>query len=139
MEYTVLIQPQRRGFTAMIPTLPECHARGKTAQEAVNKVRERAQQLLAKSRLTTITLPENGHNKEDDPWLAMAGKWANDPTFDDFQKIVEKFRKRPQPANQTPEEDDPWLAMAGMWRDDPTWDEYQRLIKKYRKRPRGRK
>jgi predicted RNase H-like HicB family nuclease len=95
MEYTVLIQPQRRGFTAMIPTLPECHARGKTEQEAVNKVRERAQQLLAKSRLMTITLPENGQNKEDDPWLAMADMWRDDPTWDEYQRLIKKYRKRP--------------------------------------------
>jgi len=138
VEYQVLIQPKRGGFTATIPTLPECRATGKTEEEAINKVRGKVQQLLANAKFATITLPENGHNEED-PWLAMIGKWANDPTFDDFQKIVEKFRKRPKPANQTPKEDDPWLAMAGMWRDDPTWNEYQRLIKKYRQRPRGRK
>lgn len=99
MEYTVLIQPKRGGFTATIPNLPECRAQGKTEQEALDKVRTRAQEVLTKSKFVTINLPENGHN-EDDPWLAMAGKWANDPTFDEFQKIVEKFRQRPKPRNK---------------------------------------
>jgi len=45
MEYTVLIQSQRRGFFAMIPTLPECRARGKTEQEALDKVRARPRGL----------------------------------------------------------------------------------------------
>lgn len=96
MEYTVLIQPKRGGFTATIPALPECRAQGKTEQEALEKVRACAQEVLTKSKFVTINLPENGHNA-DDPWLAMAGKWANDSTFNDFQKIVEKFRKRPKP------------------------------------------
>ena len=100
MEYTVLIQPKRRGFTATIPALPDCRANGKTEQEAIDKVRGKIQQLLAKNKIITLNVPENGRDHEEDPWLAMAGKWANDPTFDEFQKIVEQFRKRPKLANK---------------------------------------
>jgi len=99
MEYTILIQPKRGGYAATIVNLPGCHAQGKTETEALEKVRGKAQQLLAKSKFATITLPENGH-QENDPWMAMAGKWADDPAFDDFQRIIEKFRKRPKPRNK---------------------------------------
>ncbi len=99
MEYTVLIQPKRGGFSATIPGLPECRAHGKSEKEVLDKISARAQKLLTNAKLVTINLPENGH-KKNDPWLAMAGKWANDPTFDDFQKIVEKFRKRPKPKKR---------------------------------------
>lgn len=95
MEYTILIQPKRGGFTATIPNLPECRAQGKTEQEAIDKVRDKAQQLLTKAKFTTITLPENGHN-EDDPWLAMAGMWRDDPTWDEYQRLIKKYRKRPR-------------------------------------------
>ncbi len=57
MEYTVLIQPKRGGFTATIPNLPECRAQGKTEQEALDKVRTRAQEVLTKSKFVTINLP----------------------------------------------------------------------------------
>jgi hypothetical protein len=94
MEYTVLIQPKRGGFTAMIPTLPECRAQGKTEQEALDKVRARAQEVLTKSKFVTINLPENGRDA-DDPWLAMAGMWRDDPTWDEYQRLIKKYRKRP--------------------------------------------
>jgi predicted RNase H-like HicB family nuclease len=54
MEYTVLIQPQRGGFMATIPILPECRAKGKTEQEALDKVRACAQEVLTKSKFVTI-------------------------------------------------------------------------------------
>jgi len=95
MEYTVLIQPKRGGYTAMIPALPECRADGKTEQDAINKVRDKVQQLLINSKLTTITITENGH-QEDDPWLAMAGMWRDDPTWDEYQRLIKKYRKRPR-------------------------------------------
>jgi len=96
MEYTVMIQPHRGGFSALIPTLPECRAQGKTEQEAINKVREKVQKLTAKTKFATITVSENGHTHEEDPWLAMAGKWADDPTWDEYQRLIKKYRKRPR-------------------------------------------
>lgn len=95
MEYTVLIQSKRGGFMATIPALPECRAQGKTEQEALNKVRACAQEVLTKSKFVTINLPENGHNA-DDPWLAMAGMWRDDPTWDEYQRLIKKYRKRPR-------------------------------------------
>jgi predicted RNase H-like HicB family nuclease len=70
MEYAVLIQPKRSGFTAMIPALPDCHANGKTEQEAIDKVRGKIQQLLTKNKIVMLNVPENGHNHEEDPWPA---------------------------------------------------------------------
>lgn len=96
MEYTVLIQSKRGGFMAMIPTLPDCRAQGKTEQQALDKIRNKAQKLLANTKLITITLNENGHRKEDDPWLAMAGMWRDDPTWDEYQRLIRKYRKRPR-------------------------------------------
>jgi len=96
MEYTVLIQPKRSGFTAMIPALPDCRANGKTEQEAIDKVRGKIQQLLAKNKIVMLNVPENGHNHEEDPWMAMAGMWRDDPTWDEYQSLIKKYRKRPR-------------------------------------------
>jgi len=96
MEYTVLILPKRGGFTAMIPALPDCRANGKTEQEAIDKVRGKIQQLLTKNKIVMLNLPENGHNNEEDPWLAMAGMWRDDPTWDEYQRLIKKYRNRPR-------------------------------------------
>jgi predicted RNase H-like HicB family nuclease len=93
MEYTVLIQPKRGGFMATIPTLPECRAHGKTEKEALDKIRTRAQELLKRTKLVTINLSPNGQS-EDDPWLAMAGMWRDDPTWDEYQRLIKKYRNR---------------------------------------------
>jgi hypothetical protein len=95
MEYTILIQPKRGGYAATIVNLPGCHAQGKTEQEALDKVCARAQEVLTKSKFVTINLPENGHNA-DEPWLAMAGMWRDDPTWDEYQRLIKKYRKRPR-------------------------------------------
>jgi predicted RNase H-like HicB family nuclease len=101
MEYTVLIQPKRGGgFKATVPALPQCRSTGATEEEAMARLRVALDKLLQEAKITSIEVDENGQ-QQNDPWLAMAGKWANDPTFDEFQQIVEKYRKRPDTKAQT--------------------------------------
>jgi len=100
MEYPVLIQSKRGGgYKAVIPMLPKCRSTGATEEEALANLRTALNRFMQKAKITSIQIDGNGQ-KQNDPWLAMAGKWANDPTFDDFQKIVEKFRKRPKPRKK---------------------------------------
>jgi len=41
-------------------------------------------------------LQENGRRPAEDPWLAMAGMWRDDPTWDEYQRLIKKHRKRPR-------------------------------------------
>lgn len=96
MEYTVLIQPQRNGsFEAIIPALPSCRSRGTTEEEALSKLRLSLRELLQRSKITSIELQERKPNAHD-PWQEMAGMWREDPTWDEYQRLIKKNRKRPR-------------------------------------------
>lgn len=46
MKYTVLLLPEEKGFTAMVPALPGCHTQGDTVEEALANAREAIQCYL---------------------------------------------------------------------------------------------
>ncbi len=95
MEYTVLLQPQRRGgFKATLPAFPTCRSVGATEEEALANLRSALNKLLQKSKI--ISLEVAGNAREHDPWLAMAGMWRDDPTWEEYQRLIKKNRKRPR-------------------------------------------
>ena len=52
MEYTVLLQPQRRGgFKATIPAFPTCRSAGATEAEALTNLRAALSKLLEQSKI----------------------------------------------------------------------------------------
>ena len=96
MEYTVLIRPKRGGgFKAAIPVLPKCSSTGKTEEEALANLRTVLNKFMQKAKITSIHIDENGLS-QNDPWLAMAGMWRDDPTWDKYQRLIKRFRKRPK-------------------------------------------
>jgi hypothetical protein len=45
---------------------------------------------LARGEVSTIEIkPEDIEH----PWLKFAGTWADDPTFDEFQAEIERYRR----------------------------------------------
>jgi predicted RNase H-like HicB family nuclease len=96
MEYTVLIQSKRGGgFKATIPALPKCQSTGATEDEAIANLRTVLSKFLKKTKVTSIQVDENGQ-QQNDPWLAMAGMWRDDPTWDEYQRLIKKYRRRPR-------------------------------------------
>ncbi|NUO82692.1 type II toxin-antitoxin system HicB family antitoxin [candidate division KSB1 bacterium] len=95
MEYTVLLQPHSKGgFKATIPAFPKCRSIGATEEEALTNLRISLNRLLLKSKI--VSLKVDGNTQENDPWLAMAGMWRDDPTWDEYQRLIKKNRKRPR-------------------------------------------
>ncbi len=94
MEYTVLVQPDEGGgFIASVPAIPGCHSRGATEDETIRNVSVNIKDFLRKTKIVRISVEENG-NLPEDPWDEIIGAFANDETFDDFQKQIKKYRKR---------------------------------------------
>lgn len=95
MQYTVLIQPQHNGnFEAVIPAFPMFRSTGTSEEEALSRLRSSMSDLLQKSRITSIEIGQQ--EKSPDPWLEMAGMWREDPTWDEYQGLIKKHRKRPK-------------------------------------------
>jgi len=94
MEYTVFIQPhQGGGFIASVPGLPGCPGLGRTKADALQNIRANIKDFLSKTTVTRIKVDDNRALSED-PWEEVIGMFAEDETFDDFQKEIKKYRRR---------------------------------------------
>jgi len=93
MEYTVLVQPHENGgFIASVPAIPGCQSRGVTEDETIRNVSANIKNFLRKTKVVRVTIEENGTLPED-PWDEVIGMFADDETFDDFQKEIKKYRQ----------------------------------------------
>jgi len=94
MEYTVFLQPQENGgIVASVPTIPDCQSHGTTEDEAIRNISINIKNFLRKTKVVRIKVDDNGALPAD-PWDEVIGIFANDETFDDFQKEIKKYRRR---------------------------------------------
>ena len=92
MQYQLLIvNRDQSGFIASVIGVPDCVAEGSTEEEAIRRAKAALNERLAKGKVVTIELETklNGEN----PLLKHAGRFRDDPTFDDFLAEVEKYRR----------------------------------------------
>jgi predicted RNase H-like HicB family nuclease len=92
MQYQVFVQSQGgNGFVAAVLGVPDCIAAGDTEDEAVARAKDALAARLAQGRVVTIevAVPEEAEH----PLLKHAGRFKDDPTFDDFLAEVERGRR----------------------------------------------
>ncbi len=93
MNFDVILQKQPdKGYIARPVLWPDSFAHGTTEQEALKRVRALIQDLSGRTRLVRVNvdMPEN---EADNPWLAKAGSFAEDPTWDDFIQSMADYRR----------------------------------------------
>jgi hypothetical protein len=66
---------------------------GATEQEALDRVRDLIRDLLSRTRLVQVEVDVPA-GQVDNPWLAKAGMFADDPTWDDFIKEMADYRRQ---------------------------------------------
>ncbi len=71
---------------------PDSSAHGTTEQEALPRVRTLIQDLSRRTRLVRVDV-DVAKNEADNPWLAKAGSFADDPTWDDFLQSMADYRR----------------------------------------------
>jgi hypothetical protein len=49
-------------------------------------------QLLSQGELVTVEIG-NGDRLSENPWLALYGRFKDDPTYDDFLAAIEEYRR----------------------------------------------
>lgn len=65
-------------------------AEGPTPDEALRKLREvLTERIRAGANLVQLDVPA-----ADNPWMPMAGIFADDPTFDEWQEAIAENRRR---------------------------------------------
>jgi CHAD domain-containing protein len=102
MTYKVLVTKQNDShYTARALILPDVVASGTTEAEAVDHLRDVLADLQTRSRVVDVALPLPDL-VEGNPWLRLAGIWADDRDWDVFQSAVAEYRRfldeQPQPT-----------------------------------------
>ena len=94
MEYQILIEKQpNNGFVATALGWPDCVGTGETKDEAVSKVQAAVADRLAHGEVLRVQVGEPQPANFVDPWEAMAGRFADDPTWDDYQAELRRIRE----------------------------------------------
>lgn len=90
MTYEVLVKPQQGSFTATVLNLPNCTAQASTREEAIERVRTAAAQLISEGEIVQI---EVGAPRPARPLSSFAGMWREDETFDEFSAAMAEYRR----------------------------------------------
>lgn len=101
MQYQVLVRSQSGDlFTASILGIADCVAEGRTREEAIAGAKRALATRLARGEIVTIEL--DTRQVTGDVWKDQAGRFRDDPTFDDFLAEMQRERRRadePEPSS----------------------------------------
>ncbi len=114
LNYSVLVEAKEDGYEATVWGLPDCQVFAQTREEALNNLHElvknrlknveiivpREEALnnlheLVKNRLKNVEIivQEIEAPKTEHPWMKFAGKYKDDPQFDDMLAAIEAYRR----------------------------------------------
>ncbi|MGH8001011.1 MAG: type II toxin-antitoxin system HicB family antitoxin [Brasilonema sp.] len=90
LNYSVLVEEKEGGYQATVWGLPDCQVLAATRQEALKNLHE-----LVNARLQNVEIvtQEIEQPKSEHPWMKFAGKYKDDPQFDDMLADIEAYRR----------------------------------------------
>lgn len=91
LNYSILIEAKEGGYQATVWGLPDCQVFATTKEEAINNLYELMENRLQNVEIViqeTQTPITNEH-----PWMKFAGKYKDDPQFDDMLADIEAYRR----------------------------------------------
>jgi predicted RNase H-like HicB family nuclease len=87
----VLLEKDTEGlWKANILGWSDCEARGSTREEALSNLRQALTARLEKAEIVPLELPSPD---AENPWLILAGKYKDDPHFDEFVEDMAAYRR----------------------------------------------
>jgi predicted RNase H-like HicB family nuclease len=96
MQYTlILTEKVEGGIQVTIPALPTCMVEAATKDEAIRLAREAIAQLVSRSEIVQIELPEQPRatlSLRETPW-AWFGTATEDPTWEALFDAIEQGRE----------------------------------------------
>lgn len=94
MDYHILVEKQvHNGFVATALGWPDCVGVGETKEEAVGQVRTVVADRLANGEVLQVHVDGAKVETITDPWENMAGRFADDPGWDEFQDELRRIRE----------------------------------------------
>ena len=85
MQYTVMIHRQPPGgYIAHAPAVPICRGEGRTRHEALRQLKTALETWLRETEITTLEIntPVSSPTTQENPWLATAGIFVDDPMLE---------------------------------------------------------
>ncbi|MBE9238370.1 hypothetical protein IQ227_20680 [Anabaena aphanizomenioides LEGE 00250] len=96
--YDLLIENQTDGTVkATLLSLPECQGVGNTETEAIEALDKILQVRLGNAKIVTL---EIAAPKTENPWMKIAGKYKDDPQFDQMLEYIEEYRRELDAINE---------------------------------------
>ncbi len=91
LNYSILIEAKENGYQATVWGLPDCQVFATTKEEAINNLHE-----LMENRLQNVEIVIQETEKpitSEHSWMKFAGKYKDDPQFDDMLADIEAYRR----------------------------------------------
>lgn len=79
-----------RTVSAALLGWPECKAFGETRSQALQKLHDLVNSQLAEAEILSVKLTSSRSNN---PWVSLAGKYENDPQYDEVLAHIEEYRR----------------------------------------------
>ncbi|HLO46912.1 MAG TPA: type II toxin-antitoxin system HicB family antitoxin [Kamptonema sp.] len=91
LTYTVMLEEQEPGkYRATVLGWPECQVFGSTREEALTSLRQLVTERLDKVEIVSL---EIDRPKPEHPWMKFAGKYKDDPYFEEMQADIAALRR----------------------------------------------
>ncbi|WP_449416187.1 type II toxin-antitoxin system HicB family antitoxin [Phormidium nigroviride] len=91
LTYPVMLEKQENeGYRATVLGWPECQAFGSTREEALTSLRQIVTERLDKVEIVSL---EIDRPKPEHPWMKFAGKYEDDPYFEEMQADIAALRR----------------------------------------------
>src|SRR5713226_7158769 len=92
-QYQVLVRSGPSDlFLASVLGMEDCVGEGRTREEAIAKAKAALVERLARGEIVTIDV-ENGSMSAANVWRDEAGRFRDDPTFDEFVTETQSERR----------------------------------------------
>jgi len=89
LTYPVLIEQEQDSYKAMVWGLPDCQTTGKTREAALVSLRQLLEARLENAELVSLDIERP---QSDNPWMKLAGKYKDDPQFDQMLDYIQAYR-----------------------------------------------
>lgn len=79
-----------RTVSAALLGWPECKAFGETRSQALQNLHDLVNAQLAEAEIVSVKLT---NSRSNNPWVRLAGKYENDPYYDEVLAHIEEYRR----------------------------------------------
>jgi hypothetical protein len=88
--HVIIKNESDRTVSAALLGWPECKAFGETRSQALQNLHDLVNAQLAEAEIVSVKLTSSRSNN---PWVRLAGKYENDPQYDEVLAHIEEYRR----------------------------------------------